>query len=114
MCNLVIIIRYSSICVIGIAIYAYWKITRLNFCKYLGEIVPFLLKSIIKSIIKSKPHRYENQNELCARVNWVHNFGGWVIITIYYDKYNVLAIINQFSRNRMLNYFIEFHCGRVI
>ena len=51
MCNLVIIIRYSSICVISIAIYtAYWKITRLNFCKYLGEIVPFLIKSIIKSI----------------------------------------------------------------
>ncbi len=35
---------------------------------------------------KGTPHCYENQNELCARVDWVHNFGGWVLITIYYDK----------------------------
>ena len=32
----------------------YWKITTYNFCKYLGEIVPFLIKSIIKSISETK------------------------------------------------------------
>ena len=33
---------------------AYWKITTYNFCKYLGETVPFLIKSIIKSISETK------------------------------------------------------------
>ena len=34
----------------------YWKITTYNFCKYLGEIVPLLIKSI-KMLITNKSLR---------------------------------------------------------